>query len=183
MNLNGAKKKYALINLLLLAALIVVLFAWTLPVNGEVSELNEELRQEIAVKENLENRLDEIRGAGENLDSASEIERSRIFTAIPENLRQDQLIDQINNIARKNQVSISSISFGIPVGSEDSIKKATINISLSAEQKDLINFLKDIENNPRKLVVNSVTVQFSTVDDIDVINFNISMDAYYQEAI
>ncbi len=174
------KQKFALLNLILVVALIITIFAWTAPVRSDYQDLNGQLKEKEAEKEQLLADLEEVKGAGEQLDEETEVVKNRVEAAIPSNLSQDSLINQINAIAQQYQVSINSISFSIPVNSIEEIKKATVNVSLSGDRADLVNFLEGIENNSRKLLVKNITVQFGEVEGIGRINFNISMDTYYR---
>jgi Tfp pilus assembly protein PilO len=180
-NNNAYKKKYSLFNLLFATIILIVIFSWTLPVWNEVGKLNQTLDSKKAELTKVEQDLEKVKGAQTSVAAETEVAQTRVLSAIPVSLEQDKLITQINNIARKNLVSINSISFSAAQSdSEETIKKASVSVSLTAEKKDLINFLKALENNPRKLLVKSITVQFGEIDGINRINFNISMDTYYQ---
>jgi len=61
---------------------------------------------------------------------------------------------------------------------------ATISLNLTGTQGALMGFLKGIEANPRKIVVKSITVQKATaVSGVQLTNFNLSMETYYQGLI
>ncbi len=181
--MDNNKRKNALINLVLTVILLAVLFGWTMPVQGEISSEREDLNARIAEKTDLQERLNELKGAEGDLSGATEIQRSRVLDTIPLRMEQDELIKQLYEIADDHQVTINSVSFGIPINSQDGIKTSTVNLSLSAEKQDLLTFLADIETNTRKLVVNSITVQYGEVEGIERINFNLSMETYFQEGI
>ncbi len=176
-------KKSPLISLLLVLAVLAVGVFWLKPNWDAESALKvtEQARQD--EKSGIETTLKTLSDARAKLSGASEITQQTVLASIPEKLEQNVLIDQISAIAKDNDVNLSSISFSIPVNSQEAIKKATINLSMTGGEEELMRLLKGLENNPRKLVVKSVTVQFGQTEGVSRVNFNISMDTYYQTGI
>jgi Tfp pilus assembly protein PilO len=177
------KNSSAIVSLILLLALVGVGVFWLKPNWDEVTALKvtEQARQ--AAKDEANKTLESLKQAQATLEGSSEIDRSTVLTAIPENFEQDKLINLITDIARRNDVNVGSISFSIPFGSQDAIKKATISLSMTGSEGDLLRLLKGLETSSRKMLVKSVTVQFGRTEGLERINFNISMDTYFQGGI
>lgn len=175
--------KSSIASLLLVLAVIAVGLFWFKPNWDEQSALKVTEKARETDKAAVETTLKGLQEAQANLAGASEITQQTVLASIPEKLEQDRLIDQISKIAKDNDVNLSSISFSIPLNSVELIKKATINLSMTGGEDDLLRLLKGLENNPRKLVVKSVTVQFGQTEGIKRVNFNVSLDAYFQTGI
>lgn len=176
-------QKSNIANLLLLLVLVGVGVFWFKPNWDEVSALKttEQAKQE--AKNALESQLKSLQEAQANLSETSEVNRETVLAAIPEGYQQDKLINEIVAIAKKNDITLSSISFSVPVNSQDAIKKSTISLSMTGTEGDLLTLLKGLENNARKLVVKNVTVQLGKTGDFSRANFNISMETYYQQSL
>jgi len=172
--------KSSVISLLLLLLLVVVGVFWLKPNWDEVSALNTTLEARQNEKATLDSDLQNLQAAQQTLNQGTEVSQQMVLDAIPEKFQQDQLIIQITDIAKKYSINMSSISFSIPLNSTDPIKKATINVSMTGSEGDLLLFLKGLENNLRKLVVKNITVQFGSSGDPNQVNFNISMETYFQ---
>jgi len=91
----------------------------------------------------------------------------------------------IVDLARKNDVSMTGINFGIPGESvPGQVATATINLNLTGTPGNLLGFLRGIEANQRKIVVNSIAVQNASAATGGVLaNFSLNMEAYYQGLI
>lgn len=177
------KNSSSIISLILLLLLVVIGVFWFKPNWDDVSALKvtEQARQ--AEKEQITQTLETLKSAQAKLAGGGEISRATVLTSIPEKLEQDKLISSITEIARKNDVNIGSISFSIPFNSSESIKKATISISMTGSEGDLQRLLKGLESSSRKLLVKNVTVQFGRTEGLERINFNISVETYFQSGI
>jgi len=178
-----SKKSSSIVSLILLVVLVGVGIFWFKPNLDEDNALKVTERARQDAKTQAESDLATLQQAQANLQNAGEIEQQTILTAIPEKLEQDKLITSISDIAQKNDVNIGSISFSIASGSKENIKKADINISMTGNEADLIRLLKGLESSPRKLVVQSITVQLGSTEGIERVNFSISLEAYYQTGI
>lgn len=173
----------SVISLVLLLALVGVGIFWFKPNWDDVSalKLTERARQSDFDQSNKD--LDALKLSQANLAAGSEIDQQTVLTAIPERFQQDKLITEINDIAKKNNVNIGSISFSVPLNSQEVIKKSTISISLTGDQDALMRMLKGLEYNARKMVVKSITVQYGQTEGYARINFNISLETYFQNSI
>jgi Tfp pilus assembly protein PilO len=173
----------SIISLILLVALVAVGIFWFKPNWDETGALRVTERAREADKKTAESELTTLQTAQANLQGAGEIEQQTVLTAIPERFEQDKLINLIAEIAQKNDVNIGSISFSIPLNSKEQLKKASINISMTGNQEDLIRLLKGLENSSRKLVVRTITVQFGETEGVARVNFSISLETYFQAGL
>lgn len=177
------KKKSSLISLLLLLALVAAGLLWLKPNLDQTAALKLTEDERWQTREQLRADLQNLQFAQASLSAASEIEQSTVLAAIPESYEQDNLINLITEIARKNDVNIGSISFSIPFGSNEPVKKGGVSISMTGTEADLLRLLKGLENSVRKLVVKSITVQLGQTGGIDRANFSIAIDTYFQKGI
>lgn len=177
------KNNSSVISLLLLLTLVGVGMFWFKPNLDEVSalRLTEQARQSDLDQSNKT--LDTLTQTQANLAAGTEVEQQTVLSAIPENFQQDKLITEINAIAQKTDVNIGSISFSAPINSTETVKKASINISLTGDQEALMRLLRGLENDARKMVVKSITVQYGQTEGLSRINFNVSLETYFQKGI
>lgn len=176
-------KSSSIISLVLLIALVGVGVFWFKPNWDEVSALKVTQNAREVAKAAAEAELALLQTAQTNLEGAGEINRETILTSIPERYEQDKLITMITEIARKNDVNIGSISFSVPLGSSELIKTASISLSMTGSEADLLRLLKGLENSPRKLVVKNITVQYGQTEGFERVNFSISMETFFQLGI
>lgn len=177
------KNQSSIISLVLLLIIVVIGLLWFKPNWDKVRALQvtEKARQETL--NTTQKTLDDLKLAQEEIAGSSEIDQEMVLTSIPENFNQDLLINDLNSIAKDTNVNIGSVSFSAPTTSSETIKRATINMSLTGGNDELIRFLKGIENNSRKITVKSITVQYGQIEEITRINFNLSMETYFQNAL
>ena len=151
------------------------------PLWDEVQTLNSSVAQQQDKNEQLTTQLQNLQNLQQALGSASEVSQKTALNAIPERLEQDRILADLSEIAEQNQVIINSYNFNIAQNSVDKVKKATLNVNLSSEEDELLGFLKGVENNERKLLVKTVSVQAGRIADSSTprVNFNLSMEAYY----
>lgn len=177
------KKNSSIISLVLLLALVVIGLFWFKPNLDDVTALQVTEQARRNDRDQLTQTLETLKSAQAKLAGSGEISQATVLTAIPEKLEQDKLLSLITDIASKNDVNVGSISFAIPFNSNEAIKKATVNISMTGSEGDLQRLLKGLENSSRKLLVKNITVQFGRTENLERINFNISVEAYFQKGI
>ena len=132
-------------------------------------------------KADLNTRLASLQQIAADLQNASEVTKETTLSQIPENFDQDKLILDLNNIAKTNDVVLNNVSFSIPTtAKKGEVNKVGISASLAGSQSELISFLKSVEGNTRKITVKSIAVQVGKSQDINVVNFNLSMETYFQ---
>ena len=172
-----------IISLVLVMAILMGGFFWLKPNWDEASALDITLKSRQTDKQTVEAELQKLKDAQTTLDQGSEINRETVLAAIPDKFSQDQLINQITDLTKKYDIAMSSISFSVPVNSNEVIKKASLNVSMTSSEGDFLSFLSALENNARKLVVKNITVQFGSSGDLKRVNFNVSMETYFQGSL
>lgn len=184
-NLEKKSSPFPLIALLLFLIAFAGAFFYVRPTWDEVTAL-ENLRGEKTDDRNaLNQQLVELQTLQQELQQVSEVTRETTLSAIPEKLEQDNLIKDLSRIASENDMLLNSVNFGIPTSSiGGEVATVTINANITGNQSSLISFLRDIEANSRKIIVNTVTVQIGETDvGVSRVNFSLNMEAYYQGII
>jgi len=177
--------RYYLLSFLVLLVVVLGFFFYIKPLWDEVQSLalgrDDLLNQKMA----LQTKLDSLQQVQQQVQNGSEIARETSLIAIPEHLEEDRLMMDIVDLARKNDVSMTGINFGIPGESvPGQVATATINLNLTGTPGNLLGFLRGIEANQRKIVVNSIAVQNASAATGGVLaNFSLNMEAYYQGLI
>jgi Tfp pilus assembly protein PilO len=181
---NSPRKFYLVSFLLFLVTLLGVIF-YVKPLWDDVNSLAMGRDDKLTQKTDLQEVLADLQQVQESLNTGTEIGRETSLAAIPERLEEDKLITEIVKIVRENNVFMGGISFSIPGSSPaGEIAKAGININLTGTESSLINFLRGIEASSRKIVVNSVSVQMASNESgVQLANFNVSMETYFQGLI
>lgn len=182
---QNSPRRFYLVSFLLFLAVILGMIFYVKPLWEEVDSLAKGRDDKLSQKEELQSTLTDLQLVQQTLNAGTEVSRETSLASIPERLEEDKLITDIVKIARDNQVFMGGISFSIPsVSPPGEIAKAGISINLTGEEGALINFLRGIEANPRKIVVNSVSVQVASAESgVEMANFNVSMETYYQGVI
>lgn len=169
---------------LFLVTLVAAVF-WLRPSWDEVNSLSLGRDDLLNQKQQLNQKLTDLQHLQESLNAGSEVSKQTTLTAIPEKFEQDQLILDLNKIAKDNDIILNGVNFSIPsVLVPGQVSKATITSNLTGNQSQLISFLRSVENNTRKMLVKSITVQVGkTADGIGRVNFNVNIEVYFQGAI
>lgn len=187
MNTPFAKKSSALpiVALIFFVAAFAGAALYVKPTWDEVSIMQADLSQSTEERNQLNSQLVDLQKLQQEIQSSSEVIREKTLSAIPEKFEQDKLIADLTRIAVENDIIMNSVSFGAGgSGLENQVARASINANLTGNQSALLGFLRDIENNSRKILVNSITVQFGETDlGVSRVNFNVNMEVYYQGII
>ena len=179
-----ARHRSALPTLLVFILVLVGGIFYVKPLWDDLDSLNQGLNQKQTQKETFAKQLQDLQDLQQSLNMGSEVSKEMTVNAIPERLDEDKLLTDLNKIAQTNQVVLNSISFGVGGSSLNKIKRATVNVNLTGDDGAVINFLRGVEANQRKLVVKSVTVQVGKNESgLSRVNFNINMETYYQDRI
>jgi len=177
---NNRSSIISLVLVLIIAGVVALLFR---PIWEEVSQLQMGFNDKQSQKVALESQLQTLRGAQADLEAKTEVNKIKTLDAIPQRFEQDALITKLNQIASQNTVVVNSVSFNVPVGSTEVIKKAQINVNVTSDESKLISFLKDIEESDRKMTVKTITVQFGQTDGKKRANYTLSLETFYQDRI
>lgn len=174
-------------SFLTLVIFIIVLLAaifYVKPLWDDVSSLSLGRDDKMQQKEQLTAELQNLQSIQQSMSESSEVSQQTTLNAIPERLEQDKLITDLTGIAKTNDILLNSVNFSINSSTTDRIKRATVNANLTGDLGGLLNFLKGIEANPRKLTVKTVSIQTGSTDTgLPRVNFNVNMEAYYLDRI
>ncbi len=154
------------------------------PLWDDVNSLNLGRDDKMQQRDQLSAELQNLQLIQQSMGEASEVSRETMMNAIPQRLEQDKLITDLTTIAKTNDIILNSVNFSINAASAEQVKRASINANLTGNLGTLIDFLKSVEANQRKLSVKTVSVQTGTTDTgIPRVNFNVNMETYYLDRI
>lgn len=171
--------------LFLLLALLGYLF-YIKPAGVALAEKDLKYNELTAQEATLSAHLAELDEASKKLELDSEVKAQKVANAIPQKLEQDNLLLNMVEIAKKNDIQFQSISFSVSDAGEDvDVKKVGISASFEGNYGDLVNFLKSIEANGRKIVVENISVQLAgePIQGVERVNFALSMAAFFRNGI
>lgn len=182
MNRKTFDFKMMLAMLMFLAVLIAGIM-YINPLWAEVSSLTIGRDEQAIQRDQLQKKLTELQLVQQNLNLQTEVSRETNLNAIPVGFEEDKLIKDINAIADQSKVLINGIGFSQPenVGPGE-VGKVTVSTNLSADEGDLLTFLRLVESDSRKILVKSISVQNVAGEDTSIkrVNFNLSMETYFQ---
>lgn len=162
------------VGTLLLVAALVVLFFHTRPSLGELNRLQTAVAALEAEAGSEESQPGKIQRT-----SLTETERKLLDLAVPETLEQDQIINDINRIAKSAEVSFNAITFSLL----ESSALPTVNISAGFQgtPEQIARFLKMLESNSRKFVVRDAGLSRSEVaEGFQLVNLNLTIQSFYR---
>jgi len=182
------KNKFSLIALLVFVLTLLGAVFYVKPAWEEVGSLAFGRDAKLSQKQDIQQQLNDLQAVQQQLNASSEVSRETSLAAIPEKLEEDNLILDMANISRKNDIVLNSVNFSIPAEAPaGQVTMATVNASLTGTESSLIGFLRSVEANSRKILVKSITVQLAKTEKTAVgsplANFSVNMQTYYQGAI
>lgn len=163
----------------LVGAVFVVKPMWT-----DVNALSLGRDEKLVQKEQLATQFQNLQKLQETLSQGSEVSAQTALSAIPQRFEQDKLIADLTAIAKADDILLNSVNFSVNAASSEKVKRASINANLTGNLGGLLDFLKGVEANPRKITVKTVSVQTGSSDGgIARVNFNVNMETYYLERL
>lgn len=182
-NLAGSSKKSTLIGVFLIVLALAVYMLLIRPFVEQSAVLKTNI---VAKGEELAKVGEEIKNYKdfeEKLNLSTEVNKQEVFKAIPSQMRQDEVIEDIINIADTYDITLNSISFSKGGSGQDSVKSLVVNASFIGNYNDLVDFLEGIEQNPRVFKVNSISVQINKLDisKLERASFSLAIETFYQE--
>lgn len=173
------------VAVLLIVASIAGFFFLIQPSRAYVNDNSAKLSELNTQEEALKARLSMLQGASDSLGLNSEVKTEQILNAIPQKLDQDKLITDLVAIAKKNDIQFQSLGFGIEGQSDDEVKKVTVNASFEGNYSSLIHFLKAVEQNGRKMVVDNISVQMlgEALNGVERVHFALTLVSFYRDGI
>lgn len=165
-----------LVGSVFLISALIVFSVHTRAAQQEVNSLkvtSQKLNQEINA---LTGNQSELTPRG----TLSEVEQKDLAMAIPQGLEQDTIIADLNRISKTANVSFNSLSFTKQAAVD--IPSVSISASFQGTDTDIVRFLKLVETNPRKLLVQDAGVVRSQGSaGLDLLNLTITLKAFYRE--
>ncbi len=182
----NSQKIQKMLAILLLVLALALYFLYVKPTGNVLAEKQVSYEALQSQEQVLNEQLSALEEAGKRLELDSDVKTQKVVNAIPEKLEQDSLLLNLVDIAQKNDIEFQSISFstsGEEVGAP--VKKMGISASFEGNYGDLVNFLKSIEQNGRKIVVENISVQLvgEPIEGIERVHFALSMDTFYRNGI
>lgn len=176
--------RLSVIALLLFVVSFLAVWFYIMP-QWETVQALETTRNELRDQRKATNdKLVELQTLQQELNQASEVTRETTLNAIPEKLDQDGLIRELSRLAQRNDMILNNMNFSIPRSSEGSeVTPVQVNVNVTGSEGKLIEFLKSIETSSRKMLVRNITIQLGEETVGARVNFNLSIEAYYQGQI
>lgn len=176
--------KKSLPALIIFIIVLVGAIFFVKPLWDDVNSLSLGRDDKMHQKDLLTTQLQELQNIQKTMAEGSEVAQQTTLNSVPQRFEQDKLLTDLTKIAKTNDILLNSVNFSINAASVDRIKRATVNANLTGNLGSLLNFLKGVEANPRKLSVKTVSVQTGATDTgIPRVNFNINMETYYLDRL
>lgn len=184
-SLSTGKSAAPMVAMVLILFAVIGSFLYVKPTWDSVTQLAAAREEKTITRNSLNTKLVDLQQLQQELQLTSEVVRETTLSAVPEKLDQDELILDVSKIAKKNDMLMNGINFGIPTSSHPGeVAKVTVSTNITGNQSSLISYLRDVEANTRKLTVKSISVQIGETDSgISRVNFSINMEAYFQGII
>ena len=166
-----------LISVILLAATVVMVVFFVNPMQTEVDSLKLQLDEKDTQVADLTAQVADLEMMREELGSSG-VSEEKLLLQVPDGLGQDQLIDDLSDLAEEAGVELHGMSFSTVEG--DQTGSVSISSSFDGDYEDLIGFLETVEDNSRKIRIRSINVQLSEEASVPHASFSLLMEAYYQ---
>lgn len=180
--LVDSSSKAPLIGALLLVMAIAGYVLLIRPVSNELDAVKTDITTKNTELAELKERLDFLNQAEKDLELTTEVQRLASLKAVPVSIKQDEVIKNLIDIAKNNDIELHSISFSKGSTSKDGIGSLRISSSFEGNYLNLTDFLKALEENGRIFKVESISVQVAKLDisDVERVNFSLSIETFYQ---
>lgn len=173
----------ALVGVVLILVSVLVYTFVTRSVSDAVTLTQTEVATKTTTVNTLQSQIDEFKKAEEEFNLSSTVNKEKSLLAVPTKMYQDQIIKDVVGIAASYDITLRSLSFGKGFSNKQSVSSLQINAGFEGNYNDLVTFLKGIEQNPRKIRVNSISVQVGVMDLslAKRASFTLAMEAFYQK--
>lgn len=177
---NDQKQKWhlAIAAVLVMGMLVGVPLA-VFPLQGKLDDAKSSREEIVAKKTVVEQQLQILKEAEKSLSGVSEVKQSEYLDAIPDGVQQDTLIKNLNDLAVKYGVVMSGVQFGLS-DTQELPKRVSMSASFQSGYSDLLEFMRALEANRRRIHVKTVSVQIIPQADTSAVNFSLEMEAFYQ---
>ena len=172
-----------LIAIFLFIAAVSVYAFYTRGVAAELDVVRADIVTKSSEVGELVSKVESFKKAERDFNVSTEVTQEESIKSVPVGVNQDEVIENLVDIANESDISLKSLSFGqgtLPLN--EGVFVLRVNASFEGNYADLIGFLQRVERNKRLFRVNSITVQINTIEVIDLkrVTFSLSMEAFYQ---
>lgn len=181
-NIVGASKKSSLIGVFLIVLSLSVYILFVRPMSEVVATVEGDVFTKSEEISKLSEEIKNYKEYEEKLDLSTEVNKQEVFKAVPIEMNQDEVIEDVINIADTYDITLNSISFSKGGSEQEGVNSLMINASFIGNYNDLVDFLEGIEQNPRVFRVNSISVQISKLDisNLERASFSLAIETFYQ---
>lgn len=178
---SGSNKK-PLIGVFLIVLAIAGYSFYTRSLADENSQLSADISSKTAELQALQTQIKTLKSAEDEYELSTEVERLESLKAIPLGLNQDEVINDLTEIAENYDITLHSISFGKGQVNSEGVASLRISASFEGNYLDLTDFLEGLEQNARLFVVDSISVQVSQaeISNTERANFSLTIEAFFQ---
>lgn len=170
MNNNRSGLILTLISLLVLVVTYVFLYMPTKAKGDDLEARLQDLRSELANVEEL------VPDQQSNL-KIGEVDAKTLELAVPNVFDQDQLIENLSNLALKYTIRVDNLSFGKAQTENNYIDSTTVSLSVTGGYNNFLQFLRDLEASDRFFNIQNFTLGISETEPREV-NFSVNMEVY-----
>lgn len=180
--LTGTSKKSSFVGALLIVVALAAYILFLRPISERVDVLQANVEAKSVELKDIDGQIADFKGFESDLKLTTEVQRLEVLKAVPTEMNQDEVIQDIIKIAETYDIELSSISFSKGNTSKDAVKSLVVNASFLGNYLDLIDFLEGVEQNARVLKVNSINVQISKLDvsKLERASFSLSIETFFQ---
>ncbi len=175
--------KTSLIGVLLIVLAIAAFTFVIRPISSQLDVFKTDVTAKNTTLDGLKTKLENLNKSEQELELTSEVKRQESLKAVPIGMKEDEVIKDIIQIAKQNNVTLNSISFAKGSGAKEGIGSLRISSTFEGNYQDLTGFLQGLEQNGRTFRVDSVNVQVNKLEisDVERASFSLSIDTYFQQ--
>lgn len=180
--LTGPSKKSSFFGALFIVVALAAYVLFIRPISERVDALEADTQKKSTELEEINTKIKDFKNFESDLKLSTEVQRLEVLKAVPTEMNQDEVIEDIIEIAKTYDIELNSISFSRGGTNKEAVKSLVVNASFLGNYLDLIDFLEGLEQNARVLKVNSINVQISKLDisKIERASFSLSIETFFQ---
>lgn len=163
-----------LLSVVLLLILVLGGIFFVNPLRESVAEMKVDRDDSVSRLAQSQLSLESMKLLAEEVSAESA--KADLLDAVPVGNAQDELILEMESIAKKAGFDLNAVNFTEGSDAEYG-QKVIVAANLAGSYDDLVEFLQRVENADRLMTVDSMTVQLTSTDSVV---FNVSLSAYHQ---
>ncbi|MFA7685766.1 MAG: hypothetical protein WCX95_03115 [Candidatus Gracilibacteria bacterium] len=181
--ISTQSRSMPLIGVFVILLSVVAFVFFVRPIGKQVDELKASVISKTQELDISNKQIAEMKSAEDTYGLTSELQRMEMLRSVPLGVKQDGAIEDLVDLSKENNIDLTSIGFGKGMTDKEKIGSLQVSAGFEGTYEDLIEFLKDLEQNKRLFKVNSISVQLV---DTDVVGFkraifSLAMETFYQE--